>query len=253
MLLVLASRHDSAAATLVERWRELDARLLTCRDLSTAGWRFCPHEPHLSRAVVGGQIVNCAEIAGVLTRLPSVLPDELPHIVAADRSYVAAEMNAFLTAWLSAIPCTVINRPTASCLMGPNWRQEQWVHAAARAGLRTRALKFLLKPGNRPTESMRDSSVEASECVNNSNETDGVSPVLATVVGSRCFGAVDGKLAARALRLAAKAGVELLDVQFSSPDADASFVGAYLGTDISRAHVADALLNCFQECAELAT
>jgi hypothetical protein len=40
------------------------------------------------------------------------------------RKYVAAEFNAFLLAWLSAQSCPVLNRPTASCLSGPNWQPE---------------------------------------------------------------------------------------------------------------------------------
>ena len=40
-------------------------------------------------------------------------------------------MMAFLASWLNGLPSPVFNRPTPVCLMGPNWRQEQWVHAAA--------------------------------------------------------------------------------------------------------------------------
>ena len=48
---------------------------------------------------------------------------------------VAAEAMAFLASWLYGLTSPVLNRPTPVCLMGPNWRQEQWVHAAAQIGI----------------------------------------------------------------------------------------------------------------------
>ena len=235
MLLVFAGPHDQTAQALVRRWRNHDARLLTCRDLSNAGWRYYPHDLQASRASVGGQVVRFSEIEGVLTRLPCVTPHELPHIINAERNYVAAEMNAFLIAWWSSPLFSVVNRPTPLCLMGPNWRPEQWLHAAARAGLRTsRSTSFIkLQPSTRQAT------------------TAAASGVAATVVGSHCFGAIDEDLAARACRLAELAGVELLTVQFSGSGPDADFLGAYLGADVSQNNVADALLHYFQSSVAL--
>lgn len=104
MLLILAGRNDQAAGALRERWSAHDARVLTCRDLSTAGWRYSPGEPRASRVVAGGERIPVTEIEGILTRLPSVTADDLPHIAEEDRGYVAAEMTAFLTAFLSEAP-----------------------------------------------------------------------------------------------------------------------------------------------------
>jgi hypothetical protein len=228
-LLVLASEHDWPARSLVRRWEGYGARLLTCRDLSTRGWRYHPGDPAASRAVVGGRVVPLEEVAGVLVRLASVTENELPHIVAADRAYVAAEMTAFLVAWLTEATVPVVNRPTPLCLMGPNWHHEQWLDAAARAGAR---LPNLSVPA-RPPDAIASGADSGKLCT-------------LTVVGESCLGEADESLKALSRRIAGAAGATLLDLQFSRPDAGAEFAGAYLGADVSRPAVADALLDCFR-------
>ena len=138
MFIVIASRHDLIARDLVARWMAYDAVLLTCEDLSVVGWRHYPGAPEASTARVGGREVRMGHIAGVLTRLPYISDAELSHIVTDDRAYVAAEMMAFLVSWLSQLTCPVLNRPTPSCLVGPYWRQAQWVYIAAQLGLPVR-------------------------------------------------------------------------------------------------------------------
>jgi hypothetical protein len=240
MLLVLASLYDHAAEALVERWREHGARLLTCRDLSNAGWRFDPEDARGAFVSAAGEVFHASEIRGVLTRLPSVTPHELPHIVATDREYVAAEMTAFLIAWLSSANFPVINRPTPVCLMGPNWREEQWTYAALRAGMRIRQTTRLL---SLRTPQPAPPPVEFEEASEGNGRTEDVRLTL-TVAGERCFGGTDETLKAQALRLAKLAGVEFLEVQFSGGRA-AAFVGAYLAPAVSSPEVADALLARF--------
>jgi hypothetical protein len=89
-------------------------------------------------AVIGGTVTPCREITGVLIRRPCVIEAELPHIRSADRRYVAEEMSAFLFAWLTGLTCPVLNRPRDFHLLGPPWRPEQWVRAAAALGIATR-------------------------------------------------------------------------------------------------------------------
>jgi hypothetical protein len=62
-----------------------------------------------------------------------VVAEELVWIASADRAYVAAEANAFLVAWLDALPCRVVNRPSPLSLCGPVWGARHWGAAAARA------------------------------------------------------------------------------------------------------------------------
>jgi hypothetical protein len=91
MLVVIASKHDEAARSLVAQWAEHDSALLTCADLSVNGWRDYPLGSDRSLAVAGGRALLVTEIAGVLTLLPYVDEAEVSQIDPADRPYVAAE------------------------------------------------------------------------------------------------------------------------------------------------------------------
>ena len=135
MIVVVASGHDPRARSVMEHWDSQRAMMLTAEDLCMPGWQFTVPRPQIGMAVIGGKLVADAEIEGILTLRPCIFPEELLSIAAAHRSYVAAELNAFLLAWLAAQTCPVLNRPTASCLAGPNWRAEQWTLVAARLGI----------------------------------------------------------------------------------------------------------------------
>ena len=226
MLVVLASRHDHSARYLVERWAAFGAGMITCEDLSVAGWRYFPGCPDACTAVVDGRVVPCKDITGVLTRLPCIFPWELVRIRREDREFVAAEMGAFLMAWLSSLSCPVLNRPLGTCLSGPHWRPEQWARAASRVNIRVRTMESHILPGS-------TSEPGASE----------PNSVAVTVIGQQCFGHIDPRLEAQARRLAAAAGVDLLEVRFSGGEAELRFESANLWPDLSRADLADAVLQ----------
>jgi hypothetical protein len=130
-ILILAGATDDLARALAQRWAASGARLLLPRDLLHAGWQYRLGRANDSVTVVDGERFRARELAGVLTRLTTIFPQELVEVVPEDRSYIAAEINAFLVAWLSALPIPVLNRATPTCLSGPNWRHEQWVHVAS--------------------------------------------------------------------------------------------------------------------------
>jgi hypothetical protein len=225
VLVVVASRLDEGAEKLVARCA--DARVLTCEDLSVAGWRHHPGDPTISTAVIGGEVVPAAGIGGVLIRRARVLEWELDHMVPQDRAYVAAEMTAFLRSWLSDLTCPVLNRPTPNCLSGPGWCREQWVRVAARLGVPFRPVRWR---------------------VGSTAEIPGDEPVVtATVVGGRCLGATDRASAGWALRLARAAGVDLLDVHFGEAGTGLELLGADPWPDVSSPEVADAVLGYLSE------
>jgi len=209
---------------LAARWAGHDAGLLTPRGLSTAGWRHRLGSPEDSTAVVDGKRVPVRDIEGVLTRLWCVGIADLAHIVPADREYVSMEMTAFLLSWLTTLECPVPNRPSPSCLAGPNWRAEEWTQKAARLGIPVRpaARRTALGQGPLPPEEFTKTTV--------------------TVVGDWALGAADNALKAHARRLAEHAGTGLLDVYFDGPGAGAAFAGVNLWPDITRPEVADAML-----------
>ena len=64
MIVVLASRYDELARELVSQWEAQGAALLTCGDLSTAGWCHYVGSPGLSTAVIAGRRVAAGEITG---------------------------------------------------------------------------------------------------------------------------------------------------------------------------------------------
>jgi len=227
VLVVLANRADATAAELVSAWAAHNAALLTAEDLSRAGWRHHPGIDEASTAVIGGRVVPVREIDAVLTRLPCVTEADLPHIVAEDRNYVAMEMTSFLVAWLSALECTVINKPRPACLTGPNWREAEWVRLAAQLGMRVRTLRRECAPGANVAPRVFE----------------GV-PAAVTVIGKSRFGFVDETLKEQAGRLAQAAGVDLLTVFFSNASSSsAEFLGVSLCPDLSPPDVASSVLE----------
>ena len=231
MLVIVASRLDTAAHALAERWAAHGATLLTCADLSGAGWRHHLNDPERSKAALGGRVVAIAEISAVLTRSPGVHTKELVHIVPEDRPYVAAEMTAFLVSWLTELRCPVLNRPTATSLLGPGWRLEQWVYVAAQLGIPVSPFHRRVTHGSAAPSGSGDSLPGARP-----------RSTMVTVVGDRCFGDVDPSLARHARTLADAAGVDLLAVYFSSPDPDAVLLGADLWPALTNDEVIDAVL-----------
>lgn len=226
MLVVLASRHDSFAHHLVNCWQAVGARLLTCADLSVIGWQSTLAFPSATQVVVGREVIASADIQGVYVRLSYVMKWEIPHIRSGDRSYVAAEMNAFLTYWLAHLPCPVLNRPTATGLMGPNWRSQQWVYVAAQLGIPVYPLR----------QSSRELTIEVLQ------PEPPIANVTVTIVGNQSFGTTDALLIHYARRLAEASQVELLAVNFTMDISGIRFLGVDLCPDVSSPELADAIL-----------
>lgn len=223
--LILASTADKVARGLVGRWATFGARLLVPRELSERGWRYHIAAKGPSYGVAGGRRFASSQIGGVLVRLPRISAEELQHIEAAQREYVAAEMTAFLAAWLSSLRCPVLNRPGPACLFGPNWRPEHWVRLAAQVGLPVR-------PTQREVPAAAVHSKTSKRAV-----------VTLTVVGNRCFGVAEGNLKRGARRLAKAGAAELLAVHFDGPDRGSLFLGADPSPDLFSPDALDAVLE----------
>jgi hypothetical protein len=233
--LVVANGWNATARNFTQRYREHGVRLLTPDDLSRAGWvySFGGRSDH-SQALVDDRVISSEKIGGVLTRLPCVSEQDLPQIVSTDRAYVAAEMNGFLLAWLSALPCPVLNRPTPGCLSGCSWHHEQWVHAASQLGMPVEKIHQRIDTRHRNGLTKRTSDSERS----------GVS---VTIVGSEYFGVVSPDLLGQTRALAKLAGVDLLAVQFAGPDPGSAFVRASPWPDIADDRIAGAVLRCLKQ------
>ena len=226
--LVVASEWDEAAQKFAERHRAPGVQLLTPRDLSRTGWNYSlDRMGERSQAVVMGGLLAGSHIDGVLTRLACVREQDLPHIVAGDRAYVTAEMNAFLLAWLTTLPCPVLNRPTPCCLSGRWWRDEQWVRVAYHLGIP-------IRPVNRRIHLVRRRKPTAAS---HSGGT------TVTLVGNKHIGAADPVLIAHTRHLAQTAGTDLLAVRFTGPSPDSAFLEATPWPDIADDLIGDAVMD----------
>ncbi|HXO00195.1 MAG TPA: hypothetical protein VN881_14055 [Candidatus Acidoferrales bacterium] len=223
-LLILASANDETARRLATLWKGDGARLVLPRDLSRPGWKYQPGQVESSVAAVDGELIPARQISGVLTRLGNIAENELIEIASGDREYVAREMSAFLLAWLSALTCPMLNRPGSICLSGPNWRPEQWAHAASQAAIPVVPSRRRVPYENEPSPASRYEP-----------------PVTVTVVGKKCFGPKDKFLHDGARRIARRANVELLAVNFVGSGKDARFLSADLWPNISAPDIADAV------------
>jgi hypothetical protein len=198
VIVVVGSSYDDRARKIAAHWGTQCAAMLTAEDLCKPGWSLSIPETDYGRAVIGGEVVQSTRISGILTLRPCVFPEELLNIRSEDRQYVAAELTAFLLAWLTMQPCRVFNRPVAPCLAGPNWRPEQWIYAAESLGIPVQMRHRHVPNGG------------DSEAASNEEEA-----VEITTVGNRCFGCDDPVLETWAMQLAREAKVELLSVCFS--------------------------------------
>ena len=136
MILVTCSVVDDAAAKLTEEIRSFAAAsVLTCRDLALSKCAIrCPNIAY-SRLTLAGRNVAAGEILGVINLMPAVFPGELYFFLETEREYQAAEFHALLTFFLGALPCPVVNRPTAASLTGPYAGKAAWIHVARRLGI----------------------------------------------------------------------------------------------------------------------
>jgi len=237
VIVVLASLDDSSAKALVRHWAHASARLMTCEDLSRKGWSFLPRRPGCGTAVIGGERVAMKHIRGVLVRLSFVTENELLHIHPEDRSYVAAEMMAFLVAWLNEMPCPVLNRPTPFCLAGPSWRPEQWTFTAAQLGIP-------IQPTHRFVKFSRGMQGDASLA----GETDSCRATI-TIIGDRCFGEAEESLKRYARALAKAARVDLLSVEFTAPKGELKFLQAHVVPPLASDELRDTALAWLQRAS----
>jgi hypothetical protein len=233
MLVVVAHDRDAAARSLVERWRAAgeDAAVLGPADLSRRGWRFDVGGDG-GTSVIDGRLVETRALQGVIVRLVAVTAGELPAIHPEDRVYAAAEMHAFLLAWLDALPCPVLNRPLPVNLSGVPSGTEAWNVRARRLGIAARACRRVVNLG-----------------LSSPTPVPGPRPVSVDVVGSRAFtgparreAEAHDPFAAAAIALAAEAGVELLRCLFdaASPEVPV-LLDAGPWVDLASPAVADAL------------
>jgi hypothetical protein len=228
LIVVFASAEDASARRLVQRWATHGAVLMTPADLSRAGWRSNSRHPAASRFVASGRVHDASEIDGVLIRSATIAERELTKITPSDRTYVAAEMNAFLVYWFATLGRPVLNRPTPRSLGGPGWYPEHWIHCAASVGLTTPRVTRTVSPEGVDPAAWPDHAT---------------APVELTIVGERAFGAAESDLIGKARALARAAGVGLVTFGFDGPTAGSRFLVADPFPALEDAEVSLAVLD----------
>lgn len=218
MRLVLAHDHDITAHELAARWGS-DAVLLTPAELSSEHLLLHLDEHGHSQA----EVTSRPGVTSVLTRLGGISAADLPQVSAQDAVYAAAELDAFLRAWLGVWPGPVVNRPSTTCLNGPGWRPEQWVAAATAVGLRACPIRRRATLTDMPdTDPNGGTTVDATRV---------------TVVGGNWFGAVNEEIGRKLCTLAEAVGCSTLEADLV--DDVITQVSAW--PDLTPPHIADAL------------
>ena len=208
LLVLFGQAGDLAGPALAKAWPG-EVVVISPRDLSCAGWHLAVGDPAASVLSAAGRHLRPDMIAGVITRIGWVAPDELFWVEASDREYVAAEMSAFMLAFLDQFPCVVLNRPCPMCLAGPLPRPAVWRSEAARAG-------FALAPPGL------------------------VGDWRISVVGGRCLGTADPELARSAETLAGALGAGLLALELAGDAAAPRFVAGHPFVDLTDPAIAAA-------------
>jgi hypothetical protein len=218
VLLVLANVGDYRAQQLQDALPDADARIVTPLDLQRGGWAYRPGRPD-GTFQLGSTRVDVAELDAVCVLMPAVYSGDLPQISPEHRAYVAAEMTAFLCAWLADLPCPLLNKPSPACLCGPHWATARWRHVAAAAGL----------PVTRPHADPHGPAAADSEAV------------AVTVIGDEAFGSRNPFDVELGLALAARASVRALRVHVERSDGQPRVAGADVWLDTGEIGVAHAI------------
>jgi hypothetical protein len=224
--LILAHAGDAAAHRLAARWGD-GAMLLTPGQLHTRSWALRLDAGGAARGTVrypgdGGRL----QIEAVVCRLGGISTAELGRVRPEDREYAAAELTAFLLAWLTACPCPVLNPPGTGSLNGPGWQTEHWLRAAAQAGLPVCKTHRLVTPGTATATPPPVPRPPAAEVI---------------VVAGQCLGPVSAANQQKLRNLSDVAGTPLLRVALDSAGPDAAVTEVSAWPDLGAPDVAAAL------------
>lgn len=141
MIVFLCNPDDITARMFVAKLRRrhgVDAQIITPQELVYApDMQHLLDGPEVYSAVTlkTHGMLDSASITGLVNRV-DFLPDaHLVTVSPTDRTYMQQELLAIWSSWISALPCPVINRPTATSMVGPVYHPAIWHHYAAAVGL----------------------------------------------------------------------------------------------------------------------
>ena len=180
--------------------------------------------------VIDNSIIPCTAITGVLTRSPHPSFAITLHCAGGSRVRSSGNM-AFFIAWLTQLPCPVLNRATPTSLMGASWRPEQWNYLAGQLDVPVYAIRRTIsKTGGNTPQYLHPRSLQTCKL---------------TVIGTMSLEIATPSIIEYARRIARAAGVQFLPLHFDSPERGGKFVYADLLPDVIEDEVADAILDYF--------
>jgi hypothetical protein len=222
-VLMLATRDDDPARMLADRLGE-GTVVISPQDLSRPGWTYA-RKPSLRTGVSRHGRFRADDLTAVVSRISAIQPVDLTHVRTGDRDYVAAEMTAFLRAWLTGLPCPVVNPPTSTCLSGPALTDHQWVVLCNQLSVPVRPARHTVPaaPGHRHIPA----ACRVTICRGVSTATGPCSAVLLE----------------HARRLAAQVRVEWLAVLFDGDDHQAAACQVQTWPDLADPAIREALVH----------
>jgi hypothetical protein len=162
VIAVAGSRHDAVAQELVRRWPA--AALCDVDDLITRGWRWPASSGTAERTwVIDGATIPDREVTGVFLRRSTVYPDEFPRTHRDDRTYLAAEVHAFLVFVLATTGAMVVNPVRDAAFGADALGPERWMPIASRLGVAVAPLRITSAARPRPSHPTTIIEVVGSE------------------------------------------------------------------------------------------
>ncbi len=144
MWLVLCDPHDHAALWAGSQLRSLGlmpvqfvapqelllaSRLEYCAEVSTKAYAYAQLQ--------GDRVIDTRSVHGTINRAVRLNCPQVGVAATQDRSYVQAEMDAIMLAWLAALSARAINPATASAWSGVQLSAFAWAQHAQAAGFTT--------------------------------------------------------------------------------------------------------------------
>lgn len=169
---------------------------------------------HATAELASGRRIDGRRLRGTLNRAMRMDPPQIQRTAPADRTYVRAEMDAILLAWLGALPAPLFNPAHPTGWAGAQWHPFAWALRAQKAGFRT------------PPQRCGYAGLEPS--------ADGGHHTSAHLVfGGRTFPTLPSEMESAAVRLAHSACIPLLGIAITwLANGEAIFAGAIATPDL---------------------
>jgi len=220
-IVILARAGHAPARALAAAWPGGAATLATPGDFLRAAWRW---RLRPTGAITAQGPAWLTAPAGVLCLLEAVTAADLPIIAPEDREYAAAELSAFLSAWLYTLPCRRLNPPSLTALNGER-HALLWRAHAQEAGLQTLPLEAA-----DPEAAYAPPAVPATT----------ITAIAGTILGGTA------KTQAAILRLAGRAGLPMLQATFCETPRGLALHSATAQPDLSAPAALAALVKAFE-------